>query len=55
MTRYRSYHGATASTLAATGDPRTWATDTTQTGFIKIMGPFPFSFNWDQKDEAVAA
>jgi len=29
MSRYRSYHGGTPGGLAATGDPRTWAVDTT--------------------------
>ena len=27
MTRYRSYHGATNTTIAATGDPRSWVAD----------------------------
>jgi len=44
MTRYRSYHGASAMTIAATGDPRCWVSDSTQTGLVKIMDPFPFNF-----------
>lgn len=55
MSRYRSYHGGTPSGLAATGDPRTWAVDTTQTGFIKIQDPFPFNFDWADNEEEAAA
>lgn len=55
MTRYRSFHGATAATIAATGDPRTWNADTTQTGLVKMMDPFPFNFSWDDKDEEAGA
>eukprot|EP00468_Gymnochlora_sp_CCMP2014_P003821 CAMPEP_0167759014 /NCGR_PEP_ID=MMETSP0110_2-20121227/10790_1 /TAXON_ID=629695 /ORGANISM="Gymnochlora sp., Strain CCMP2014" /LENGTH=506 /DNA_ID=CAMNT_0007645357 /DNA_START=52 /DNA_END=1572 /DNA_ORIENTATION=+ len=53
LSRYRSYHGGTTSTLAMTGDPRTWATDTQTTGFSKIMDPFPFLYSWgDNAEEA---
>jgi len=51
LSRYRSYHGGTTSTLAMTGDPRTWATDTQITGFAKIPDPFPFSFSWGEDAE----
>mmetsp|Transcript_3918 Transcript_3918/g.5611 ORF Transcript_3918/g.5611 Transcript_3918/m.5611 type:complete len:519 (+) Transcript_3918:196-1752(+) len=54
LSRYRSYHGGTTSTLAMTGDPRTWATDTTITGFAKIPDPFPFSFSWGTDAEEQA-
>jgi hypothetical protein len=30
-----------------TGDPRTWAVDASSTGFVKMMDPFPFNFEWD--------
>mmetsp|Transcript_19768 Transcript_19768/g.31399 ORF Transcript_19768/g.31399 Transcript_19768/m.31399 type:complete len:516 (+) Transcript_19768:29-1576(+) len=54
MSRYRSYHGGTTSTLAMTGDPRTWATDTQTTGFVKIPDPFPFSYSWGGDSETAA-
>lgn len=55
MSRYRSYHGATPGALAATGDPRTWSVDHTQTGFVKMMDPFPFNWSWDDNCEEKAA
>lgn len=55
MSRYRSYHGATPGALAATGDPRTWVVDHTQTGFVKMMDPFPFNWSWDDECEEKGA
>jgi len=55
MSRYRSYHGGTPGALAATGDPRTWGVDHTQTGFVKMMDPFPFNWSWDENCEEKAA
>jgi len=55
MSRARSYHGGTPGGLAATGDPRTWGVDHTQTGFVKIADPFPFHWSWgDNEEEATA-
>lgn len=54
MSRYRSYHGGTTSTLAMTGDPRTWASDTQTTGFVKMADPFPFSYSWGATAEEAA-
>lgn len=51
MSRYRSYHGGTPGGLAATGDPRTWGIDNTQTGFVKMMDPFPFNWSWGKTEE----
>ena len=48
MSRYRSYHGGSTSSLAMTGDPRTWAVDATSSGFVKMLDPFPFHFQWDE-------
>ena len=55
MTRYRSYHGASQLTMAATGDPRTWVADSFTPGIVKIMDPFPFNFEWDEKDKEAGA
>ena len=46
MSRARSYHGSSTSSLAMTGDPRSWAVDASVPGFVKIMDPFPFTFKW---------
>ena len=51
MSRYRSYHGGSSSSLAMTGDPRTWAVDAGMPGFVKMHDPFPFNFEWDSDPE----
>ena len=51
MTRYRSYHGGTTSTLTATGDFRRWFAEAGQSGFIKIADPNPFGFQWGDTEE----
>jgi taurine---2-oxoglutarate transaminase len=51
MSRYRSYHGGSSSSLAMTGDPRTWAVDAGMPGFVKMMDPFPFNWQWDADPE----
>ena len=51
MSRYRSYHGGSSASLAMTGDPRTWAVDAGVPGFVKIMDPFPFTFEWGDSEE----
>ena len=47
MSRARSYHGGTLGALSATGDCRTQLVDTTTNSFIKMMDPFPHTFQWD--------
>lgn len=39
ITRYRSYHGSTAGSIAATGDPRRWAMEPRGKGPGVIFGP----------------
>jgi taurine--2-oxoglutarate transaminase len=51
MSRSRSYHGGTTSALGMTGDPRTWAVDSSTPGFVKIIDPFPFTFEWGSGEE----
>jgi taurine---2-oxoglutarate transaminase len=41
---YRSYHGGTTNSLAATGDSRRWNNDTIP-GFVKAFPPYPLF--WD--------
>ena len=50
LTRYRSYHGGTASTLTATGDFRRWFAEPSP-GFVKIADPNPFSFAWGANEQ----
>jgi Adenosylmethionine-8-amino-7-oxononanoate aminotransferase len=41
MVRYRSYHGATAQTIALTGDPRRWANETPPLpGIVRVLDPY---------------
>jgi taurine--2-oxoglutarate transaminase len=47
MARYRSYHGATASAIAATGDPRGWS-QAPMPGFVHVLDPYHgVQHGWD--------
>src|SRR6266545_5421657 len=39
IARFRSYHGATAGAISATGDPRRWASEPAVPGFIRVLDP----------------
>jgi taurine--2-oxoglutarate transaminase len=54
LARYRSYHGATAGAIAATGDPRRW-TQPALPGVIHVLDPYHgIERGWDKADEALA-
>ncbi len=40
LAAYRSYHGATATSINLTGDPRRWPNDTASAGVVHFFGPF---------------
>ena len=40
LSTYRSYHGATATSINLTGDHRRWANDTASAGVVHFFGPF---------------
>ena len=42
LTTYRSYHGATAGSITATGDPRRWPSEPSAVGMVKFWGPYPY-------------
>lgn len=42
LSAYRSYHGASAGAIAATGDPRRWASEPGPSGFVHFWGPYPY-------------
>jgi len=42
VTRYRSYHGATAGAIALTGDPRRWANEPGYPGIIRVFDPYKY-------------
>jgi taurine---2-oxoglutarate transaminase len=53
MARYRSYHGATAAAINATGDPRRWSQPAAP-GFIHVLDPYHgVARGWDTADEAL--
>jgi taurine---2-oxoglutarate transaminase len=54
LARYRSYHGATAGAIAATGDPRRW-TQPALPGVIHVLDPYHgIERGWDNADQALA-
>ncbi|HMI99716.1 MAG TPA: aminotransferase class III-fold pyridoxal phosphate-dependent enzyme [Gaiellaceae bacterium] len=42
VARYRSYHGATAGAISATGDPRRWPAEPGVPGIIRILDPYTY-------------
>ncbi len=40
LSAYRSYHGATAASMAATGEPRRWGSEPGITGVVHFLGPY---------------
>ena len=53
LARYRSYHGATAGAMAATGEPRRW-TQPALPGFVHVLDPYHgIQRGWDSVDDAL--
>jgi taurine--2-oxoglutarate transaminase len=42
ITRYRSYHGATAGAITLTGDPRRWANEPGMPGVVRVFDPYKY-------------
>jgi len=42
ITRYRSYHGATAGAISLTGDPRRWANEPGMPGVVRVFDPHKY-------------
>src|SRR5690348_10079621 len=42
IARYRSYHGATAGAITATGDPRRWFAEPGVPGFVRMFDPYTY-------------
>ena len=54
LARYRSYHGATAAAIAATGDPRGW-TQPPYPGIVHVLDPYHgVARGWDSTAAALA-
>jgi taurine--2-oxoglutarate transaminase len=52
LSTYRSYHGATAGSIALTGDPRRWASDPGMAGVVHFMGPYLYRSPFGCQTEA---
>src|SRR5881398_3103312 len=42
ITRYRSYHGATAGAISATGNPRRWFAEPGIPGIVRMLDPYTY-------------
>jgi taurine--2-oxoglutarate transaminase len=42
VARYRSYHGATAGAISATGDPRRWFAEPGIPGVVRMLDPYTY-------------
>ena len=42
LSAYRSYHGATGTSITLTGDPRRWGNEPGAAGAVKFWGPYPY-------------
>lgn len=53
LAAYRSYHGATAGSVALTGEPRRWGSEPTIGGVIHFNGPYPYrsAFHSDSPEQ----
>ena len=52
LSAYRSYHGATATSINLTGDPRRWPSDSGSAGVVHFFGPFLYRSAFHAADEA---
>ncbi len=52
LATYRSYHGATATSINLTGDPRRWANDQGAAGVVHFFGPFLYRSTFYATSEA---
>ena len=53
LAAYRSYHGATSTSINLTGDPRRWPNDNGTSGVVHFFGPFLYrtAFNATNEQE----
>jgi taurine--2-oxoglutarate transaminase len=52
LAAYRSYHGATAGAIAATGDPRRWPSEPGAPGIARFWGPYTYRSAFHSADAA---
>jgi taurine--2-oxoglutarate transaminase len=51
LAAYRSYHGATSTSINLTGDPRRWPNDHGTSGVVHFFGPFLYRSAYDATTE----
>jgi taurine---2-oxoglutarate transaminase len=52
LAMYRSYHGSTSGSIAATGDPRRWGSEPSVPGIVHFMGPYLYRSSFHATTEA---
>ena len=52
LATYRSYHGATAGSITATGDPRRWPNEPGMPGIVHFWGPYTYRSAFHATSEA---
>ena len=52
LSAYRSYHGATSTSMNLTGDPRRWPSDNGSAGVVHFFGPFLYRSAFGASSEA---
>ncbi len=52
LTRYRSYHGATAGAMTLTGEPRRWPNEPGIPGVIRAFDPYRYRSHLDREGES---
>jgi taurine--2-oxoglutarate transaminase len=52
LAAYRSYHGATATSINLTGDPRRWPNDNGSAGVVHFFGPFLYRSEFHAETES---
>jgi taurine--2-oxoglutarate transaminase len=56
ISRYRSYHGATAGSISLTGDPRRWASEPGIPGVVRVLDPYHgIERGWEPVESSLAA
>jgi taurine--2-oxoglutarate transaminase len=55
ISRYRSYHGATAGSITLTGDPRRWANEPGIPGVVRVLDPYHgVDRGWEPAESSLA-
>jgi taurine--2-oxoglutarate transaminase len=52
LSAYRSYHGATATAIALTGEPRRWPSEPGSTGVVHFFGPYTYRSAFHSANDA---